>query len=101
MGTRATIQFKDRGETYFVYRGHDGYPENVEADIKEVLQKIKGRWSEPELGTLVTCFLTMLFNPEKERLPDYELTPCFHGDESYRYFVEWDDKEKKWQVHYE
>ena len=100
MGTRATIRFKYDDEEYYVYRGHDGYPENVDKDIKEVLEKIKGRWSEPELGTLATFFLGYYFDP-KMRLPDYELTPSFHGDESYKYYVTWNVTNKKWDYYYE
>jgi hypothetical protein len=100
MGTRATIRFKEGDEEYYVYRGHDGYPENVDRDIREVLELIKGRWSGSEVGTLVSFFLGHFFE-EKQRLPDYDLTPSFHGDESYRYYVEWDSANKTWNYYFE
>lgn len=100
MGTRATIRFKEGDDEYFVYRGHDGYPEIVKTDIESFLKAIKGRWSEPELGTLVTCFLGWYFD-KTLRLPDYELTTCFHGDESYCYYVEWNPVLKDWHFHFE
>ena len=100
MGTRATIRFKDGENEYFIYRGKDGYPENVDKDIKEVLQKIKNRWSEPELELLVTFFLGYFFVKEK-RLPSYKINPCFHGDESFRYYVEWNNEKKEWKYYFE
>lgn len=89
MGTRATIRFKDEYEEFFVYRGHDGYPENVEKDLKEVLDSIKNRRSDAEMGSVVSCFIGQTFDL-KQRCPSYELTSAFHGDESYRYHVTWD-----------
>lgn len=100
MSTRATIRFKDGDEEYFVYRHSDGYPENVDNDIRKVLEEIKGRWSGAELGTLVSFFLGYYFD-KNNRLPDYDLTPSFHGDESYRYFVEWDDENKMYNYYFE
>jgi hypothetical protein len=98
MGTRATIKFSDDEEVYFVYRGHDGFPDNVLSDITATLEKAKGRWSNPELGCLVTLFLAMGYDYEKHRLPFYDLTTSFHGDERYRYYVDWDGKEYKFGV---
>jgi trehalose utilization protein len=100
MGTRATIRFKDGDEEYFVYRGHDGYPKNVDADIKEVLAKVKDRWSYGEIGTLVSIFLGSHY-VENRRLPYYELTPSFHGDESYRYYIDWNPKTKTYDYYFE
>jgi|SRR6187402_516939 len=97
MGTRATIRFKEGDEEYFVYRGHDGFPENVMEDIQRVIDKAKGRWSEPELGLLVTSFLQWTYEPGI-RIPRYEITQSFHGDESYKYFVEWEQERKEWKV---
>lgn len=99
MGTRASIQFRDGDEVYYIYRGHDGYPENVDQDIKEVLEKVKGRWSDPECGTLAAFFIGYWFNREK-RLPDYELTPSLHGDEQYIYYITWNQEEKRWEYYY-
>lgn len=88
MGTRATIQFKNRNDIFYVYRGHDGHPDNVVADIQMVIDKTKGRWSGAETELLVTCML-MIANDNSSRIPDYSITGGFHGDESYRYYVEW------------
>lgn len=100
MSTRATIKFSDKHESFYVYRHCDGYPEQVLPDIETVLGKAKGRWSEPECGPLVSFFLGMHFKLE-ERLPDYEMTGNFHGDESYRYYVEWDANANKWTARVE
>lgn len=100
MSTRATIRFKDDEEEYFVYRHSDGHPANVSADILVVLEAIKGRWSGAELGTLVSFFLGYYFDA-KRRLPNYDLTTGFHGDESYRYYIEWNGKTKQYNYHYE
>jgi len=95
MSTRATIQFKDRYNTFYVYRHCDGFPENILPDIETVVEKAKGRWSDPECGMLVSFFLGTHFK-EKNRMPDYEMTSSWHGDESYRYHVEFDANVNKW-----
>lgn len=97
MGTRATIEFKDKYEKAYVYRGHDGFPETVLDDLKRVIEKKKESWAEPMCMLLATCFVGETYD-SKQRLPDYEITTGFHGDESYRYFVEWDDERKEWAV---
>ncbi|KAA0888721.1 hypothetical protein [Oryzomonas rubra] len=82
-----------------MYRGHDGHPENVLADIEEVLEKVKGRWSGPECELLVTFFLGVtFFKSANSRVPDYQITSSFHGDESYRYYVEYDWGTHSWKV---
>lgn len=98
MSTRATIEFTDGDEIYYVYRGHDGFPKNILQDIKACIEKSKGRWSNPELGTLVTLMLAMHWDWQKTRLPDYEMTSTFHGDDSYRYYVKWNGKEYEYGV---
>lgn len=95
MSTRATIRFRDKYDTFFVYRHSDGHPDNVLNDIQGAIEKAKGRWSGSECGLLVSFFLGTYFKAE-ERLPQYMMTSEFHGDESYRYFVEWNSDEKKW-----
>lgn len=97
MSTRATIKFKDNYETFFIYRHCDGYPEVILPDILAAINKSKGRWSEPECGLLVSFFLGIHFK-ESERLPDYAITSSFHGDESYKYIVEYNADEKRWIV---
>lgn len=98
MSTRATIRFSDEFDTeFYVYRHSDGYPDSILPDIGEALAKAERRWSGSGCGILVSFFIGLHFR-ENERLPSYELTSAFHGDESYRYYVEWDDKRKKWCV---
>ena len=97
MSTRATIQFKDKWDEFYVYSHCDGYPENILPEIEKVLEKKKDSWSGSECGTLVSCFLGENYDANS-RLPNYEMTASFHGDESYRYFVEWNDDSKKWTV---
>lgn len=101
MSTRASIQFSDGYNTYFVYRHCDGYPEEVVPDIEATLEKAKYRWSEPEGGLLTTLFLAMHYNPDDARLPDYEITSGIHGDEDYCYLVAWDSNNRKWILTYE
>jgi hypothetical protein len=97
MSTRATIIFSCDGEEYYVYRHSDGYPENVQEDIRETVRAAKGRWSDPELGCMVTLFLARGYNYTETRLPDYEITPCFHGDESYHYYCRYNREFKEWE----
>ena len=98
MGTRATIRFKDEYEEYYVYAGHDAYPENVIPDIESVIKKKKNSWSGSECGSLVSCFLGEAYEPDK-RIPFYELTKGWHGDESFKYSVEWNvDGKHTWTV---
>lgn len=100
MGTRATIQFRDRNDIFYVYRGHDGHPENVLTDIQMVVDQTRGRWSGAETELVVTCML-MLANDKNSRIPDYSITGGFHGDESYRYYVDWMGSEWKIRVNFE
>ena len=97
MSTRATIEFSYDDDKYYVYRHSDGFPENVEGDIREVIREAKGRWSDPELGLLVTLFLAKGYNYDEYRLPDYVITECFHGDESYRYYCRYSRNHKEWE----
>lgn len=97
MGTRGTIRFKDGDEEYFVYSGHDSYPENTTPFIEAVVEKKKGCWSGAECGLLVSCFLGENYEPN-HRITPYMMTTGFHGDEIYRYFVDWDKDSKAWIV---
>lgn len=91
MSTRATIKIQHEDETYFVYRHCDGFPEDVLPDIEAAIKR-NASLSCAEPGHLVSLLLGMTFRPE-HRIQSYEMTPCFHGDESYRYFVTWDGKQ--------
>lgn len=95
MSTRATIEFTDGGHKFYVYRGHDGFPDVILPDIKKVIDLTRNRWSEPEVELLVTAFIGVYFKVEK-RLPDYEITEAFHGDESYKYYVRWNKETQMW-----
>lgn len=96
MSTRATIKFQDRDEIYYVYRHSDGIPEIILKDFHDTIRTAKGRWSEPEVGLLVTLFLAKGYNYEEYRLPDYKITRCFHGDESYKFYCKWNIENKEW-----
>lgn len=98
MSTRCTIRFSDDHEEFFVYRHCDGFPDIVIPDIETAMEKAKGRWSGSECGCLVTLFLADNFDSSKKRLPAYHMSSGFHGDESYRYSVDWDDIFKRWDV---
>lgn len=78
-----------------MYRHSDGYPEQAMPDIESAIEAAVGRWSGPECGLLVSFFLGWHFK-RTQRLPDYMMTLGRHGDESYLYYVEWDDEKKKW-----
>lgn len=95
MGTRATVEITDGHETYFIYHGHDGFPDNILPDITAAITACKGRWSGAGVGQFVSYFLGFVFDP-KSRLQDYELTTGFHGDESYRYWIRWDEKKQEY-----
>jgi hypothetical protein len=97
MSTRATIQFKDEYDTFFVYRHCDGYPEQIMPDIEKVIENAHGRWSGSECGMFVAFFLGSYFDP-KARLSEYMMTSYWHGDESYQYYVEWDTEQKEWKA---
>jgi len=98
MSTRATIKFSDGNDEYFIYRHHDGYPDgDIIPDLEKTILKTKGRWSDPDVGMMTTAFLCMNNDFEKERIPSYEITPCFHGDESYIYHLTWNEKTDKWE----
>ena len=92
MSTRMTIQFEDeRGEAIYVHRHCDGSPEDRLPELRAVIDKAKGRWSGSEVGMLVSMFLGEMY-VEGQRLPDYEISSAFHGDESYRYCVRYENK---------
>lgn len=97
MSTRANIKFQDGNDFIHIDRSHDGFPENILADIKETVDLCKGRWSGAELGQLVSAFLGMHFD-KNTRIQHYE--PCIGynkaGDESYEYFVKWNETTKQY-----
>lgn len=93
MSTRASIVFKDKWDTFFVYRHSDGYPDgDILPDLHKTVNLAQGRWSGSELGQLVSMFFGITYR-ENARIQSYELTSAIHGDESYYYHVEWNGKE--------
>ena len=98
MSTRANIKFQDEyDKDIHIDRSHDGFPENILPDIKLAIDFCKGRWSCSELGQLVSAFLGLHFD-KNTRIQNYE--PCIGyktaGDESYYYFVKWNEKTKEY-----
>jgi hypothetical protein len=97
MSTRATIQFKDEYDTFFVYRHCDGYPEQIMADLEKAIENARGRWSGSECGMFVSFFLGSHFEANAHQ-PDYVMTSYWHGDESYQYYAEWDTERREWKA---
>ena len=95
MRTRATIEIKDKeGDTFYVYRGHGGTPENVLPDLARVIACLANPgFCSPEVAHSVTVLLGELCAP-RQRVPTYEITYGWHEDESYRYKCHY-DKELK------
>jgi len=97
MSTRASILFRELGHELYLDRSHDGFPENVVADIKEVIQQSEGSWSRPEAGLLASALVVAGW-PSGARLPDYTISRGIAGDESYRYFVVWNRTSREWEI---
>lgn len=95
MSTRANIKFIGcSGDTLYVDRSHDGFPDVVLPDIIKTVDDCAGKWSGSEIGQLVSYFLGINFNP-KERIQDYEPCHGVAGDESCNYYVKYDKEKKK------
>ena len=99
MSTRANIVFQDEyGDDFHIDRSHDGFPEIILSDIKQAIDLCEGRWSGSELAQLVSAFLGLHFD-KNTRIQNYE--PCIGykkaGDESYCYFVKWNEKLNKYE----
>ena len=100
MSTKATIEFSDHGDKkFYVYRHCDGYPEQVIPDIMSAINQSRGFGFMGKARGLVSFFIRIHFR--HEQLPDYELTSGFHGDESYRYFVKYNQQYRVWEVSHE
>lgn len=97
MSTRATITFKDQWDTFYVYRGHDGFPSVILPDLEKAIKETKGRWSGSELGQLISYFMGITFD-SNSRIQHYELTTAIHGDESYLYTVTWNEELKVYEI---
>ena len=87
MGTRATIRIsegeRECDEKFFIYRGHDGFPENILPDLHEAVKHCHIK----EAGDFVSVFLGLNYD-KKQRCQNYVLTSAFHSDESYKYSVD-------------
>jgi hypothetical protein len=101
MSTRCTIIIDDGydGEKLYLDRTHDAFPENVIADITEVVNDKRGSWSRPEAGCLVAAIIVKGW-PDKQRLPDYEPKIGPSGDDCYQYHLSYDRSEKEWHIWY-
>ena len=86
MSTRATIQFKDGEETFFIYKHCDGYPEGVLPDIHALMEERKAE--DREISQIATFFLLQANKGVTSFSGiSYELTSSEHGDEAYRYTI--------------
>lgn len=98
MSTRANIRFEDGYGKIYIDRSHDGFPDIILADIKETIELCEGRWSGSELGQLVSVFIGMNFD-KNTRIQHYE--PCigfeYAGDESYYYWVKWNEEKNEYE----
>ena len=94
MSTRSSIKIEDQWDTFYVYLGSDGGPENVMPDLERVIEEKKTSWSGSEAGLLTTSLL-MILNDVKNRFPDYSITTGIHGDEQYFYEVRYENKQWK------
>lgn len=97
MGTRATINFKDSIDDFYIYRGHDGFPDTVAEDIQKAIAEHKRRFFGRAECEMLATLMIMMNNEINVRVPYYSITGGFHGDESYKYFVLY-DKTTGWTV---
>lgn len=97
MSTRAIIEFSDKHNTFLLDRSHDGFLDIVLDDIKLTLKESLNRWSEPELGCLISLFISITYDYKNERLPKYEIISSIPNDVDYEYFVIYNYKEKRWE----
>ncbi len=96
MSTRASIKITDDyGVSYYLYRGHDGFPDVVEPDINKAINICNSRFGQSEIGQLISIILGEAYHKAK-RIQYYELTPGEHGDECYIYLVHY--KDNKWML---
>ena len=99
MGTRATIEINDSyGGIFYVYRGHDGFPEIIIPDVQAAIDLLESRnFRGAEASHLTTVLLGRQYD-EQNSVPDYEITSGWHGDESYRYACHYDKEAKRYSV---
>jgi hypothetical protein len=87
MSTGAAIEFRDSHDTFWLFRSHDGFPDEVLPDLKEGVKRC-GESRRLPAGLVAT---TMLGTSWSNRLPfhHYELCDGPHVDPEYAYVVEW------------
>jgi hypothetical protein len=92
MSTRATVKVHDENETYYLYCGHDGFPENIEISVNYALEVCEDLIVGA--GYFAAALISCGNKIEIERGQNlfFELTTGFHGDESYLFEVVLKDK---------
>lgn len=92
MSTRAVYTFKDRYDTYHVYKHHDGYPSGaalwIEGGFQQFNDDFDGEPKQFEASELATRFIVA----NKGRYGGIYLSKghTYHGDLEYRYEIESD-----------
>lgn len=84
MSTRASILVKEGDEKCYIYHHCDGYPDGVGLDLKEYLEKISSWYMEDIVNELI--------KGKCANDSTYEWTSGVHGDESYFYLIDCDNK---------
>ena len=99
MSTRATIRIGSGDEVYYLYRHSDGHPDNVLSDIGNVVVTLNRRCvhTNDDPAMIATAMVAYGWRFDATRLPNYEITSAFHGDESYRYYIRWDKAQRMWE----
>lgn len=81
MSTRCHIFIKQAEKEIPMYHHHDGYPDGVGVELKDILKALSesGKLSFAEIVTGI-----LLYDDE------YEVEPCrcIHGDEEYIYYID-------------
>lgn len=90
MSTGATITvLGDHGETYYLRRGHDAFPDIVMPDLERACDAANRLWDGAETGQFVARFLGTTFEVGA-RLHEYELCP-YVVDDDYLYEVVYEE----------
>lgn len=99
MGTRATIEIRDEfGDCFYVYRGHDGFPETILPDVQGAIDLLAARrFGSPSADHLTTVLIGRLYD-EKKSVPSYIITDGWHGDESFKYACHYDKESRRYIV---
>jgi len=108
MSTRATIILKEKDkQDKFVYHHCDGYPEFVGVNFKKFIENYKGDFNQETIfnkvledGIPYLGYKSWMSDEliDKKDL-SYEDGECIHGDESYLYVLNCDNKTFKCYKH--